>query len=215
MPSARERDRGSIVFAGLCLAFSSALLSPALFASPQGARVLLIVPPGADLAGVDRARKAVPPSQTALLVAGSDRVRVKGGLEVLVDVSLAKAPTADLVVLLAGEPGSAEEAFLLERKKTARALLLLPGSPLAEKLRGTAGSALILVGGSDAIPAVLEAIGASAGAELPEPRPAPAAAPPARAVSATPAATPTRAATGRVFERYFSSAPATPTPSPR
>ena len=209
------RRRRSIVFAGLLSTVAPAVFFSTLFASAQAVRVLLIVPPGAELAGIDRARSAVPPSQTALLVAESDRVRVKGGLEVLVDFPLASAPTADLVVLLAGEPGQAEEAFLLERRKTARAVLLPPGSPLAERLKGTSGGALILVGGSDAIPAVLEGIGASTGAEPPAPRPTPVAVSSSRAVPATPAATPTRAATGRVFDRYFSSSRATPTPTPQ
>jgi hypothetical protein len=203
-----------MVLAGLLSALASAVLFSTLLASAQAVRVLLIVPPGAELTAIDRARSAVPPSQAALLVAESDHVRLKGGLEVLVDLPLASAPTADLVVLLAGEAGRAEEAFLLERKKTARAVLLPPGSPLAEKLKGTGGGALILVGGSDAISAVLEGIGASAGAEPTAPRPTPVAVPSSRAVPATPAATPTRTVTGRVFDRYFSSSRPTPTPTP-
>jgi hypothetical protein len=209
------RRRRSIAFTGLLSTVAPAVLFSTLFASAQAVRVLLIVPPGAELVDIDRARSAVPPSQSALLVAESDRVRVKGGLEMLVDLPLASAPTADLVVLLAGEPGQAEEAFLLERRTTARAVLLPPGSPLAERLKGTGGGALILVGGSDAIPAILEGLGASAGAEPTAPRPTPVALPSSRAVPATPAATPTRAATGRVFDRYFSSLRATPTPTPR
>jgi hypothetical protein len=206
------RRRRSMAFAGLLSTVASAVLFSALLASPEAVRVLLIVPPGADLVGIDRARSAVPPSQTALLVAESNRVRVKGGLEVVVDLPLASAPAADLVVLLAGEPGQAEEAFLLERRKTARAVLLPSDSPLVERLKGTGGGALILVGGSDAIPAVLDGIGASAGAESPAPRPTPVAVSSSRAVPAPPAATPTRAATGRVFDRYFS--PSRPTPTP-
>jgi hypothetical protein len=207
--ASRDRPKRSIL-----PALVLSLLAPAV-ASPEAVRVLLIVPPGAELAGIDRARAAVPSSQTALLVAESGRIRVKGGVEVLVDFPLASAPAADLVVLLAGEAGQAEEAFLLERRKTARAILLPPGSPLAERLQGTAGAALILVGGSDSIPAVLEALGASGGAAPSAPRPTPAAVPTPRAVPATPAATPTRAGTGRVFDRYFSSRPPTPTPTPR
>ena len=90
-----------------------------------------------------------------------------------------------------------------------------PGTPLAEKLQGTGGGALILVGGPDAIPAVLEALGASGGAAPSAPRPTPDAVPSPRGVSATPAATPTRAGTGRVFDRYFSTSRPTPTPTPR
>jgi hypothetical protein len=218
--ASRDRRSRSIVFAGLRPALASALLSSALLASPQPARVLLVVPPGADLAGIDRARSAVPPSHAVLLVAASDRVRVKGGLEVLADFPFPKAPAADLVVLLAGEPGQAEEAFLLERRNAARAVLLPPGSPIAERLRGAAGGALILLGGSEAIAAVLEGLDRTTEDERAAPRPTavaeppPRAAPPTPAVPPTPAATPTRAGTGRVFDRYFSASRPTPTPSP-
>lgn len=209
------RRRRPIVFAGPLSTVAFLILLPALSASPEAVRVLLVVPPGVELAGIERARSAVPSSQTALLVAESDRVRVKGGLEVLVDLPFANAPAADVVVLLGGEPGRAEEAFLLERRRTARAVLLPPGSPLAERLKGAEGAALILVGSSDAIPALLEAIGSGARAEPPAQRPAPVTAPSPRAAPATPPATPTRAVTGRVFDRYFSSRPPTPTPTPR
>ena len=204
-----------IVFAVLSFTVFPGLSLPTLAASPEAVRVLLIVPPGADLAAIERARSAAPPSPAALLVAESDRVRVKGGLEMVVDLPFAGAPPADVVVLLGGEPGRAEEEFLIERRKTSRAILIPSDSPLAGRLRATGGVALILVGGSDAIPAVLEAISGAGGSERPAPRPTPAAAPSTCAATAAPASTPTRAATGRVFDRYFSSRPPTPTPTPR
>jgi hypothetical protein len=215
--ASRGRRRISIVLAGLLSVPVGIVLSPPLRAEPQAVRVLLVVPPGADLAAMERARSSVPAAQTVLLVAASDRVRVKGGLEALVDLPLTKAPAADLVVLLAGEEGQAESGFLLERRRTARAILLPPGSRLAETLRSAEGAALILLGSSDAIPAVLEALGSAGPVSPPAPRPTVVAvspAPPAP-LAPPPAATPTRAATGRVFERYFSSRPIpTPTPAP-
>jgi hypothetical protein len=206
--ASRDRPNPSIVTA-VVLSLAPAVLSSWLLASPPGGRVLLVVPPGADLAAIDRARSAVPPSQTAVLASESGRVRMKGGLEIVVDFPFASAPAADLVVLLPGEPGQADEAFLVERKKTARALLLPPGSRLAERLPGGGGGALILVGGPDAIPAALEGIGGAVGS-------APAAVSPPPTATASPASTPTpRAATGRVFDRYFSGSRPTPTPTPR
>ncbi len=211
--SCKRSDRSSVA---IVLFIASVVLSTMALASPPSARVLLIVPPGAELAVVDRARSAVPSPQSFLLVAESGRVRVKGGLEVLVDVSFADAPAADLVVLLSGSPGAAEEAFLLERRKTARAVLLPPDSRFAERLKATEGGALLLLGGLDAIPAVLEGIGALGGGAAPTPAPPTSSAvPPTRTVTARPASTPTRDSTGRVFNRYFSASRATPTPTPR
>jgi hypothetical protein len=217
MPKVTSRDRRkSAFFPSLVLsAVASVALFSTLLASPEGTRVLLIVPAGAELAEIDRARSAVPARERTLLVADSDRVRVKGGLEVVVDLSLASAPPADVVVLLEGEPGRAEEAFLMERRKSARAVLLPPGSPLAERLKGAGGGALILVGRSDSIPAVLAAVGETGAGEPPAPRPSPAAVASPRAVAEAPAATPTGTPSGRVFDRYFSSSRPTPTPTPR
>ena len=209
--ASRDRWNRSLPTAVL-LALAPAVLSSLLFGSPPAGRVLLVVPPGAELAAIDRARSAVPPPQTPLLAAESSRVRLKGGLEIVVDFPFASAPAADLVVLLPGEPGPADEAFLLERRKTARAVLLPPGSRLAERLAGTEGGALVLVGGPDAIPAVLEGIGAAAGGAAPAAPPPPTAEPPSRAASPTPASTPTRGPAGRVFDRYFSGSRPTPTP---
>ena len=214
--ASRDRPNSSIVTA-VVLSLALAVLSPGVRASPAAGRVLLVVPPGAELAAIDRARSAVPTPQIAVLASESGRLRMKGGLEIVVDFSFASAPAADLVVLLPGEPGQADEAFLNERKKTARALLLPPGSRLAERLPGAGGGALILLGGPDAIPAALEGIGAAVGgasATLP-PSPPSVVSPPPTA-SATPAFTPTsRATAGRVFDRYFSGSRPTPTPRPR
>lgn len=211
----RDRPNRSIVTA-VVLSLAPAVLSFALLASPPAGRVLLVVPPGADLAAVDRARSAVPLGETTVLASESGRVRLKGGLEIIVDFPFASAPAADLVVLLPGEPGQADEAFLIERKKTARALLLPTGSRLAERLRGAGGGALILVGGPDAIPAALEGIGGVVGSAPAAVPPPPAAVSPPPTPTSTPASTPTpRAAAGRVFDRYFSGSRPTPTPTPR
>jgi len=212
--ASRDRPNRSIVTA-VVLSLAPAVLSSWLLASPPAGRVLLVVPPGADLAVIDRARSAVPPPQTAVLAAESGRVRMKGGLEIVVDFPFASAPAADLVVLLPGDPGQADEAFLIERKKTARALLLPAGSRLAERLPGAGGGALILLGGPDTIPAALEGIG-GAGSASTATLPPPTAVSPPPSATATPASTPTpRAPTGRVFERYFSGSRPTPTPTPR
>jgi hypothetical protein len=194
------------------------VLFAAVAASAPAAQVLVIVPPGADLVAIERARSKVPAPHTALLVAERERVRVKGGLEMLVDSPFGSAPAADLVVLLPGDAGRAEEAFLAERRRTARAILLPPGSDVGDRLKGTSGGALLFVGGPDSIAAVLEGIAGSPSAEPPPPRAVTAAAPtprPAPSSPAYPAATPTRRPSGRVFDRYFSSSQTTPTPTPR
>jgi hypothetical protein len=190
------------------------VLFGAVSASAPAAQVLVIVPSGADLVAIDRARSAVPAPHTALLVAESERVRVKGGLEMLVDSAFGSAPAADLVVLLPGDAGRAEEAFLAGRKRTARAILLPPGSSAGDRLKATSGGALLFVGGPDSIAAVLEGIAGSPGAEAPPPRSSTPAAPTPRPTPETPAATPTRPPSGRVFDRYFSPSRATPTPTP-
>jgi hypothetical protein len=204
------------------------LASFPLRASPENTSVLVIVPPGSELAAVERARSAAPTPGRALLVSDSDRVLVKGGFELLLDGSFASAPPADLVVLLPGDVGRAAEAFLLERSRTARAILLPPSSPVAEKIRGQGpGGALVLFGTLDSVAAVLDALGAGAAlggvdASTRPSSPTPAARPrPSEPTAATrpaiatpPPATPTPAASGRVFDRYFSSRP-TPSPTPR
>ena len=186
----------------------------------------MIVPPGSKLAVVEKARSALRGPRRALLVAESDRVVLEGGFEMLVDRPYARAPEAEVLVLLEGEPGRAGESFLLERRKSAKAILLPRDSPLAEKLREAgSGGALILLGGSESIGPLLEALGGSTPSGSVNPvevdREAPRATPTARASSApvpvaagsVPAKTATPAA-ARVFDRYFSSRP-TPSPTPR
>jgi hypothetical protein len=208
---------------GICLSIALTLLVfSTLLASPDAATVLVIVPAGSELASVEAARSAVRAPTRALLVAESDRVRLKGGFEMLVDRSFGNAPVAELIVLVSGDAGRAEEAFLTDRRRTARAIVLPSGSPIAERVRGEgSGNALILVGGVDSIAAVLAALGAPAPADATRAHgsPAPAEtspAPPRSTPSAArPSMTPTPGSAGRVFDRYFSSSPPTPTPSPR
>ena len=191
------------------------VLFGAVSASAPAAQVLVIVPPGADLVAIDHARSGVPAPHSVLLVAESERVRVKGGLEMLVDSPFGSAPAAELVVLLPGDTGRAEEVFLGERRRTARAILLPPGSAVGDRLKGMGGGALLFVGGPDAIAAVLDGIAGSPAATAGRGRdPAAATVPTPRPTSAPPAATPTRPPSGRVFDRYFSSSQTTPTPTP-
>ncbi len=173
--------------------------------------ILLVVPPGSELAVVERARSAVPLSRKFLLVGESERVPLKGGLEILVDRTFADAPATDVLVLLPGETGRAAEDFFLGRRGSARAILLPGGSPIVKRLKeeGSRG-ALILVGGVESIPALLGAVSPTTSGEAPAGvtrRPATTSPPPA------PTATP--APSGNVFDRYFSSSgPSVPSPSP-
>jgi hypothetical protein len=216
--------RTGALLAGVPLALVSTLLALQGTASP--AAVLVVVPAGAKLAVVEKARSALRGPRRALLVAEYDRVVLEGGFEMLVDRPFARAPEAEVLVLLEGEPGRAGESFLLERRKTAKAILLPRGSPLAEKLREAgSGGALILLGGSESIGPLLDALGGAtpSGSVTPVAAEgeAPRATPTARASSLpVPVATesaPAKTATpvaGRVFDRYFSSRP-TPSPTPR
>jgi hypothetical protein len=223
---ARRLRLPGTVLSGALLGLVSTLLALQGAGTTAPVAVLVVVPAGSKLAVVEKARSALRGPRRALLVAESDRVVLDGGFEMLVDRSFARAPEADVLVLLEGEPGRAGEAFLMERRKTAKAILLPRGSPLAERLReGVSGGALIFLGGSESIGPLLDALGGtgSTGPAVPAateatssrptptvsistPDPAPAAEhPPAR--TATPAA-------ARVFDRYFSSRP-TPSPTPR
>ena len=179
------RPRRSIVLGGLLSTLVLSTCSPRL----QGARF-------SSSCSRRGSRRRRPCSKgRAALADGSarrcvgDRVRVKGGLEVLVDLRSRPPRARTSSCSSPANPGLPRRRSCSSGEDGA-ALLLPPGSPLAENLRGTAGSALILVGGSDAIPAVLEANGASAGAEPPPPPARSRRRPPARAVSAPPAATP-------------------------
>lgn len=211
------------VVSGLFCAGVLVLLStlPALpEGESAGAPVLVIVPPGSKLAVVEKVRSTILAPRRALLVADSDRVILEGGFEMLVDRSFARAPAADVLVLVEGEPGRAEEAFLLDRRRTAKAILLPSGSRLADRLRGEgSGGALIFLGGSDSIAALLDALGGAAATRPAAPVTAAAARPtpniPSSATpsEASPAGTATPAA-ARVFDRYFSSSRPTPSPTP-
>lgn len=204
----------------------SLVVLPAILAlpeadSPAAGSVLVIVPPASKLADLEKVRTAIRTPRRALLVADSDRVILEGGFQMLVDRSFARAPAADVLVVVDGEPGRAEESFLLERRRTAKAILLPPGSPLAERIRDEgSGGALIFLGRSESIAALLDALGGAGG---PRSAAAPASAPAVRATAAVPppATSPevrtVRTATpaASVFDRYFSSSQSTPTPTPR
>jgi hypothetical protein len=206
--------------AGVPLVLFSTLLGPQGGDPPSAAPILVIVPPGSKLAVIEKVRSAVPAPRRALLVADSDRVVLEGGFEMLVDRPFARAPAGDVLVLVEGEPGRAEESFLRDRRRTAKAILLPPGSPLADRLREEgSGGALIFLGGSDSIAALLDALGGAA-ASRPAAPVATAAARPTPTVpsSTTPSEAP-RAGTAtpaaaRVFDRYFSSSRPTPSPTP-
>jgi hypothetical protein len=223
---ARRLRLPGTVLSAAPLGLLSTLLALQGTASP--AAVLVVVPAGSKLAVVEKARSALRGPRRALLVAESDRVVLEGGFEMLVDRPYARAPEAEVLVLLEGEPGRAGESFLMERRKTAKAILLPRSSPLAEKLReGGSGGALILLGGSESIAPLLDALGGSGSSgpavptatEATSPRPTPAVSistpvpAPALAAENPPAKTATTP-TARVFDRYFSSRP-TPSPTPR
>lgn len=212
LPSAR-------FLAAVPLGFVSTLLALQGAGLPPDRPVLVVVPPGSKLAVVEKTRSAIRSPRRALLVADADRVVLDGGFEMMVDRSFSRAPAADLVVLVDGNPGNAEESFLADRRKTAKAILLPRGSALAERVRAEgSGGALILLGGSDSIGALLEALdglsapgpAAAEGAESVRPTPVPPAAP----AETPPARRPTPTA-ARVFDRYFSSSQPTPSPTPR
>jgi hypothetical protein len=227
----REARRLSVPGTGVAtlLGLFSTLLALQGVGTAPPADVLVVVPAGAKLAAVEKARSALRAPKRGLLVAESDRVVLDGGFEMLVDHPYARAPQAEALVLLEGEPGRAGEAFLLERRKTAKAILLPRGSPLAEKLReGGSGGALILLGGSDSIGPLLDALGGSGstGSAVPaaippttsRPTPAVAISTPVSAPTVAEEAPPAKTATpvaGRVFDRYFSSSRPTPSPTPR
>lgn len=213
--------------AAVPLGLVSAVLALQATGPPPDRPVLVIVPPGSKLAVVERFRSAVRAPRHALLVADADRVVLEGGFEMLVDRSFSRAPAADLVVLVDGNPGRAEESFLMERRKTAKAILLPRDSPLAERVReGGSGGALILLGGSESIAPLLDALAGSSSpraaippaSETAAAGPVPTASPSSPSAAAAVESPPARTATpvvARVFDRYFSSSLPTPTPTPR
>ncbi|HSD72713.1 MAG TPA: hypothetical protein VLE54_07975, partial [Thermoanaerobaculia bacterium] len=103
------------------------------------------------------------------------------------------------------------------------AILLPSGSRLADRLRGEGfGGALIFLGASDSIAALLDALGGAAATRPAAPvtaaataaRPTPNIPSSATPSEARPAGTATPAG-ARVFDRYFSSSRPTPSPTPR
>jgi hypothetical protein len=172
--------------------------------------VLLVVPAGADVAGVEAVRASVPSSRAVLTVGATERVALRGGIELVADRTFADAPRADLVLVLAGE-ASGEEEFLAACRRTAKAILFLGDSPLLRRLKGDGSrGALILVGGP-------EAVGALAGAGTGV---TPSVSPSSETNRAVETATPKRASAGQTsrtpgesaVHRYFSAKTPTPTP---
>ena len=207
LSSLRRRLLRAAPFAAAVLI--AAVPVPAADAPP----VLLVVPPGSDLAKVEAARTAVPPSRALLTIGPTERVRLREGVELVLDRTFSDAPPSDLVVVLPGE-AAGEEAFLVHHRSTARVILFLGDSPLVKRLKGDGSrGALILVGGTEAVRALA---GAETGA-------APAVvAPSSEKARAVPIATPQPTAAQQAapttpesaVQRYFSARTPTPTPPP-
>lgn len=204
LPSLRRRLLRTAPLAAAVLI--AALPLPAADAPP----VLLVVPPGSDLAKVEAARAAVPPSRALLTIGSTERASLREGVELVLDRTFSDAPPSDLVVVLPGEDAG-EEAFLVHLRSTARVILFLGDSPLVKRLKGDGSrDALILVGGTESVRALAGAeTGAAPAAVAPsseKPRAVPTATPrPTAAQQAAP--TPPASA----VQRYFS--PRTPTPT--
>ena len=105
LPSPGKRFRKSAPLAAAVLI--AAVVLPAAEAPP----VLLVVPSGSELATVEAARAAVPPSRALLTIGASERVRLREGVELVLDRTFPDAPPSDLVVVLPGE-SAGEEEFL-------------------------------------------------------------------------------------------------------
>lgn len=207
LPSLRSRLLRTASFAAAVLI--AAVPVPAAETSP----VLLVVPPGSDLAKVEAAHAAVPPSRTLLTIGPTERVPLREGVELVLDRTFSDAPPSDLVVVLPGE-AAGEEAFLVHHRSTARAILFLGDSPLVKRLKGDGSrGALILVGGTEAVRALAGAeTGAAPAAAAPsseKPRAVPTATPRPTAAQQAAPTTPESA-----VQRYFSARTPTPTPPP-
>ncbi len=176
--------------------------------------VLLVVPAGSEMAQVEAARAAVPPSRTLLVVGGAERIPLREGLELVADRTFVDAPASDLVVVLAGEaPG--EQEFLSARRRTARAILFLGDSPLVSRLKGNGSrGALILVGKAESIAPLAGATGAPASA-MAEPGPSPTPRLPAVIATPRPSSPTPRPTPASAVQRYFSARRPTPTPPPQ
>ena len=132
LPSLRRRLLRTAPFAAAALIAAVAL--PAADAPP----VLLVVPSGSELAAVEAARSAVPASRALLTIGGSERVRLREGVELVLDRTFSDAPQSDLVVVLPGE-SAGEEEFLVHHRSTARVILFLGDSPLVKRLNAYSG----------------------------------------------------------------------------
>lgn len=206
-PTKRNRRLQTVLLsAAVALQVASSLAA-------ESAAVLLVVPAGSDLSQVEAARAAVVPPRGLLIVGSGERVGLREGLELVTDRTFSDAPPADLLLVLPGEAPGLEE-FLASRRKTSRAILFLGDSPLVKRLKGgEARGALVLVGGPEAVRALMGAGSAStpaaARSQAPEAsRPSGTAAP--QAAPPEPAQTPS----GSAVSRYFSAPKPTPTPKP-
>jgi hypothetical protein len=195
------------------LSTAAALQAVSSFAAPSATTVLLVVPAGSDLPRVEAVRAAVAPPRALLIVGSGERVSLREGLELVTDRTFSDAPPADLLLVLPGEAPGLEE-FLAERRKTARAILFLGDSPLVKRLKGSElRGALVLVGGPEAVRALVGAESASTPpASLTPPPDSPR---PSGAVSQAPAPRePAPTPAGGAVSRYFSAPRPTPTPKP-
>ena len=192
---------------------AAVLIASVRLRAAEAPTVLLVVPSGSELAAVEAARSAVPASRALLTIGASERVRLREGVELVLDRTFSDAPQSDLVVVLPGE-SAGEEEFLVHHRSTARVILFLGDSPLVKRLKGDGSrGALILVGGAEAVRALAGAeAGAAPAAVAPsseKPRAAPTATPrPTAAQQAAPTTT-----EGAVH-RYFSARTPTPTSPP-
>jgi hypothetical protein len=177
--------------------FIHPLILCAAIASPGPRKtVLLVVPAGASVSEIQRARSAVPSSWSAVLAGAGDRIAVREGVSILADQTFATAGPADAVVVLGGSMGEDLLDFLGNRRSSARIIVFLQDSPAVDRLRRRpGGDALIVTGSVDSLPALL------ASTAEPKQEPAPSKAAPPRSVAPV-----SPALSGSVFDRYFSAA---------
>lgn len=171
------------------------IICAAIAAAGPRKTVLLVVPEGASVSEVQRARSAVPASYSAVLTGAGDRIAVREGVSILADRTFATADAAGAVVVLGGTMSDDLLAFLAARRASARIIVFLQDSPAVDRLRRHPGDALIVAGSADSLPALL--------ASAFEPKPEAVPAKPAAPRSAAPASP---ARSGSVFDRYFSAA---------
>ena len=203
--------------------------------------VLLVVPPGSSVADVQRARAAVGDGGIVRIVGDSGTIPVREGVSIVADSTVGSPLAADAVAALAGPLSEEMVRFLSGERGLARVILLAEPGPAVERVRTSPGSALVAIGGVEALPSLLArpaepAVAPARIAESPavEPPAAPAPAPPAKSEE-KPAAAPEPKAAPRAkksnasapapksadgesaFDRYFStgaSASGRPKPAP-